>query len=148
MEEIFIIFDSSNNASALVSDAYQGPLIRYGLPDNFDANNWTNYILTTNGIIMIASTDKLSVDCQNHLDAFAQTKGYSNIMSACSYANSTNAIFKLEGTYAVGARDNTWSTLYNIFAEVSANTRPPIGSFSQIVDELPPLKWPDESNLE
>lgn len=143
-----IIFSSSNNAIALASNVYNGPM-RYALvPDDFDANNWLYYTITSNNeVVMIASDEMLEIACQNYLDSFAQTKGYSNILSASSYANSSNGTYKIEGTYATDARDNTWISLYNIISEVHANTRPPIRCFSDIIPELPQLKWPDDISV-
>lgn len=139
-----IVFNQSNTATALASNLYSGPMRFAPAPENFDANNWTNYIITANDVvIMRASTYQLEQSCQSHLDTFAQTKGYNDILSASSYANSSNSVYKLEGTYAADARDATWSKFYIILSEVQANTRPPIGCFADIVPELPELIWPD-----
>lgn len=82
---------------------------------------------------------------QRALDAFAQTRGYDGIMSACSYSNSTDAQFKLEADYCIQLRDTTWRMGYAILAEVKVGTRP-IPSVEELIDELPvgSAKWPDE----
>lgn len=142
-----ILFDENKIAVGLSGDDYQGPMLSAKAPDNFDANNWFDYTLTEdNQVILLASQTSLEQSCQLRLDLFAQTKGYNSILSACSYANSPNAIFQLEGTYALQARDDTWNSLYNIFDEVHNKTRPPIKTFSEIEPELPVLKWPDANN--
>lgn len=79
---------------------------------------------------------------QDRLDAFAQTRGYDGILSACTYATSTVDKFRNEGTYCVEARDATWRKLYEVLAEVEAGTRPAPNSYTDIEPELPPLTWP------
>lgn len=79
---------------------------------------------------------------QARLDAFAQTRNYDGILSACTYATSTVPKFAAEGQYCVGARDATWATLYELLAEVEAGTRPIPGGYADIEPELPALAWP------
>lgn len=82
---------------------------------------------------------------QRYLDAFAQTRGYDGIMSACSYSNSTDAQFKLEADYCIQLRDTTWRMGYAILAEVKAGNRP-VPTVEELIAELPvgSAKWPDE----
>ena len=79
---------------------------------------------------------------QQRLDDFAQTRGYDGIMSACTYATSTNAKFSAEGRYCVEARDATWVALYQILDDVLAGIRPMPTSYADIEPELPALEWP------
>lgn len=79
---------------------------------------------------------------QNHLDAFAQTRNYDNILSAATYATSAIPKFKAEGQYAVEARDATWTKGYEILGEVLAGERP-MPSLEEVFADLPPLAWPD-----
>jgi len=80
---------------------------------------------------------------QARLDDFAKTRGYDGILSASTYAASTNAQFAAEGTYAVAARDAMWGALYAMLAEVEAGTRDIPSAFSEIEGELPSLAWPE-----
>lgn len=82
---------------------------------------------------------------QRALDAFAKTRGYDGIMSACSYSNSTDAQFKLEADYCIQLRDTTWRMGYAILAEVKAGNRP-VPTVEELIAELPvgSAKWPDE----
>ena len=79
---------------------------------------------------------------QSRLDAFARTRGYDSIMSCCTYAISPNLQFKAEAEYCVDARDATWSTVYEIFADVDSEVRPLPVDFAEIEPELPVLVWP------
>jgi enamine deaminase RidA (YjgF/YER057c/UK114 family) len=79
---------------------------------------------------------------QKRLDDFAKTRNYDSILSACTYATSTVVKFSTEGQYCVEARDATWSKLYEILAEVQAETRPMPSGYSDIESELPVLQWP------
>lgn len=79
---------------------------------------------------------------QKRLDNFAQTRNYAGMLSLCTYATSTSEKFKAEGQYGVEARDQTWSKLYEILAEVEAGTRPVPTGYAEVEPELPPLAWP------
>jgi hypothetical protein len=80
---------------------------------------------------------------QARLDNFARERGYDGILSACSYAASTNSTFAEEGMRCVELRDETWAMLYQMLAEVQANSRPVPSSFAEIEPDLPDLIWPD-----
>ncbi len=57
---------------------------------------------------------------QRALDAFAQTRGYDGIVSACSYATSSNARYAAEADYCVRLRDDTWAKCYELFDGIRA----------------------------
>jgi hypothetical protein len=78
---------------------------------------------------------------QARLDAFARTRNYDGILSACTYATSAVPQFAAEGQYAVSARDATWAQGYSILADVRAGTRP-APTVDELFDELPALAWP------
>jgi hypothetical protein len=79
---------------------------------------------------------------QQRLDDFATTRNYDGILSATSYVASTVEKFRLEAEYCVQARDETWSTLYQILAEVESGQRPIPSSYEDIEADLPVLEWP------
>ena len=79
---------------------------------------------------------------QARLDAFARTRNYDGILSACTYATSTVPKFKAEGQCCVNARDTTWAALYELMADVKAGKRPMPGSVAEVMDLLPGLSWP------
>lgn len=83
----------------------------------------------------------VTVATQARLDDFAKTRGYDNILSACTYASSPVARFAAEGQCCVKARDTTWAALYTLMEEVQAGTRPMPGSFSDVEPLLPSLGW-------
>lgn len=88
---------------------------------------------------LISSVTQLT---QQRLDAFARTRNYDGILSACTYANSTNPTFKVEGDYCVAKRDETWGALYTIMAAVQAGTHAMPSGYADIEPELPVLTWP------
>ena len=79
---------------------------------------------------------------QQRLDAFARTRNYDGILSACTYATSAVTQFSTEGQYCVTARDATWAKLYEILCEVEAGTRAMPAGFVDIESALPALEWP------
>lgn len=82
-------------------------------------------------------------ETQKRLDEFARTRGYDNILSACTYVNSPIQKFNIEAQYCVQQRALTWNTLYEILDEVKANTRPMPANFLDIEPLLPALAWPN-----
>lgn len=82
---------------------------------------------------------------QSSLDAFAKTRGYDGIMSACSYAASTDEQFRREGEYCVALRDTTWRQAYVILDDVVSG-RAELPSVEAFLAMLPvaDARWPDE----
>lgn len=85
---------------------------------------------------------EIVADTQQRLDDFAKTRKYFGIMSACTYATSTNPTFAAEAQYCVEKRDETWAVIYQIEADVEAGTRPMPTGYADVEPELPPLVWP------
>jgi hypothetical protein len=79
---------------------------------------------------------------QARLDAFARTRGYDGILSACTYVASTNSKFAAEGQYCVQVRDATWAKCYEILNDVQSGQRP-IPTWEEFEAELPILQWPN-----
>lgn len=77
---------------------------------------------------------------QNYMDTTVQARGYDNINSACTYANSTDHIFAAEGVACVKWRDAVWRKCYDMLAEVKAGTRA-IPTAEEVIAELPALEW-------
>lgn len=77
---------------------------------------------------------------QAYMDKKAQERGYDNIHTACSYANSTDVVFKAEGTACLAWRDSVWRKCYNILDEVKAGKRA-IPTLEEVIAELPVLVW-------
>ena len=77
---------------------------------------------------------------QAYMDTTAQTRGYDNIHTACSYVNSTDDIFAAEGAACLAWRDAVWRKCYDILAEVQVGSRP-IPTVDDLIAELPILVW-------
>lgn len=84
---------------------------------------------------------ELTEAIQLRLDAFASTRGYDGILSACTYATSTNTKFAVEGQRAVELRDATWAAAYGVFDRVTSGETPEPDSFEEIAQYLPELTW-------
>ena len=78
---------------------------------------------------------------QNLLDTTAQARNYDGILSASTYATSTNAVFCSEGQACVAWRDAVWGKCYEILGAVQMGTRP-IPTITELLKELPVLTWP------
>lgn len=83
---------------------------------------------------------QLTAVVQDYMDSTVQTRGYDNIHTACSYVNSTDHIFAIEGQACLVWRDTVWRKCYNILAEVKAGTRE-IPTVEELITELPVLEW-------
>ncbi len=86
---------------------------------------------------------QLTTAVQRHLDAWARTRNYDNVLALCTYATSTNPRFAAEGQRGVEMRDATWAKCYEILDEVMAGLRG-IPTVDELVAELPVLVWPGE----
>lgn len=79
---------------------------------------------------------------EERLDLFAKTRGYRDIVAACSYINSGIQKYATEAAYCVSVRDNTWATVYSIFDDCESGARSIPNSYEEIESELPTLNWP------
>lgn len=77
---------------------------------------------------------------QAMLDAKSKERGYDGILSACSYASSTNPKFAAEGQACVEWRDAVWSKCYEILGDVVAEKRE-IPTVEELIDMLPKMQW-------
>ncbi|KQZ34304.1 hypothetical protein [Massilia sp. Root1485] len=79
---------------------------------------------------------------QAMMDAKAQERRYDNILSACTYATSTQAKFQAEGQACVAWRDAVWSRCYELMADVDSGTiaQPTI---DELLAMLPGMEWPE-----
>lgn len=121
-------------APALSAGAYAQAWEVYDLTQEQASANQADYVAS-----LIAGITR---DAQARLDAFAQTRNYDGILSACTYATSSVPNFAAEGQYCVDARDAMWSALYAMWAEIEAGTRPIPAGFSDLLPDLPVLAWP------
>lgn len=74
------------------------------------------------------------------LDTTVQQRSYKDIVSACSYANSTDHVFAAEGIACVKWRDAVWRKYYEILAEAEAGARD-LPAAKELLAELPVLEW-------
>lgn len=82
----------------------------------------------------------LTEKVQAYMDKVAQTRGYDNIASACSYANENepNEKFKAEGFACLRWRSAVWSYCYEQLALYEQGKRE---IPTDIIAELPELEW-------
>lgn len=91
---------------------------------------------------LLASFELLVKDnVQNLLDEFAQTRGYDDIKSTCTYVNSQIPSYSAEANRAIYLRDLTWATLYQYLGNVIAGTQPLPVDWAEIASILPALTW-------
>lgn len=77
---------------------------------------------------------------QKWMDSKAQERGYDNIISACTYAGSTDEKFAAEGKAAKEWRDKVWRYCYDVVAQVVSGGRD-VPTISELLAELPRLVW-------
>lgn len=118
------------------------------IPADMSNVDYANYLLwidagnTPEPYIVPPITVSNIVDyVQNKLDAFVAERGYSSILSACTYATSTVPRFQIEGQRAVEVRDNTWSGLYSMLAEVENGKRIMPTDMAEVDNAIPSLTW-------
>lgn len=104
---------------------------------NWDGSAWVhNAVAEQQSIIK-----ELTSAVQNHLDATARARNYDGILSACTYATSTNSQFAVEGQACVQWRDACWFTCYGVMNAVQLGGRE-TPTADQLIAELPPMVWP------
>ena len=117
----------------LITTPRPTPLERHSVQEMPPVNNvqtWAQIAFTIDEI-----KSQLTAAVQEHLDAEAQTKGYDNIVSACSYAGAPNP-FQVESMAFITWRGEVWAACYAIMAEVEAGTRA-IPAAEELIAELP-----------
>lgn len=120
-------------------------------PTEIDGKWFKQYVVTPLSAdeiqnIKVASKHKLLKDVQQHLDKTAQVRKYDSLLSLCTYATSTNAVFQAEGQAGVQWRDDMWTKVYQILDQIDLGDRPASTTFDDIAKELPVLIWPAPSN--
>jgi hypothetical protein len=85
-------------------------------------------------------TKQFTASVQKWMDGKVQERGYDNIVSACTYADSTDAKFAAEGKAAKEWRDKVWRHCYDVVAQVVSGSRD-IPTISELLAELPKLEW-------
>lgn len=111
--------------------------------------NWPLYRANAarNGLELIPHTPKVPTvseyvaAVQAMLDAKARERMYDNILSACTYATSTEPKFQAEGQACVAWRDAVWSRCYELMDEVTAGTLPQ-PSLEDLLALMPAMEWP------
>lgn len=77
---------------------------------------------------------------QVHLDAGAQSRGYDDIVAACSYAASSHVRFGQEGRDCLQWRDAVWDAVSLVFQDVRAGRRD-LPTADEVVAALPQIVW-------
>lgn len=72
---------------------------------------------------------------QKHLNQTAQSRGYDDIVSACSYSGAPNP-FQTESQAFTEWRGNVWAYCYQLLSEVEAGTRT-APTLEELIAELP-----------
>lgn len=110
-------------------DALLWHIVEEGVPVN-NTQVWVQVPMTVDEIKEILETA-----VQKKLDDHAKSKGYSDIVSACSYAGAPNP-FQTESQNFVSWRGNVWATCYQILNDVNNGLRQ-IPTESELLAELP-----------
>ncbi|MES2587022.1 MAG: hypothetical protein V4536_08895 [Pseudomonadota bacterium] len=74
---------------------------------------------------------------QNLLDSVAKSWGYDSVVSAASYASSTNAQFKAEALALITWRDEVWGSAYALLASIEGGKKSAPKSVDDFLAGLP-----------
>ena len=96
----------------------------------------TEYALMQQQNLIQRITDNVQV----HMDMTVKSRGYDNLLSACTYAASNNTKFKAEGLACTQWRDDVWSFCYQLMSDVIQGIRP-LPTEDEIITMLPTLNW-------
>lgn len=111
-------------------------------PGNWQ-QQWVEAPLTQAEIDMVtqATLKGLTDAVQRHLDNTARQRNYDGILSACTYAASTNPQFATEGQACMAWRDAVWAACYQVNSEVQNGTRA-VPTEAELLALLPTMTWP------
>jgi hypothetical protein len=87
--------------------------------------------------IRAKTIDEYKQAAQSQLDTIAQSWGYDSIISAASYANSTNGQFKSEALVLIAWRDEVWTSAYALLASVQSNKKSAPKDVDDFLAQLP-----------
>lgn len=108
-------------------------------PQNTDGEYQQTWAIRPLGVdVCIANAQRI---VQQHMDDKAREHNYDGILSACSYATSSNPKFSGEGQACIAWRDAVWAACYQIMTavQVGAHAMPTPES---LIAELPGMVWP------
>jgi hypothetical protein len=80
-------------------------------------------------------------ETQEKLDLFANERGYDNIASLCSYANSSIDSFSEEAMRGVELRDSVWTACFEAVSKVRSGEMNYQEGLPQLEEMLPSLTW-------
>lgn len=78
---------------------------------------------------------------QNHLDTTAMDRGYDGIISACSYKDDPDPVFKSEGMAAYSWRSAVWAYSRDQLAAITGGQRQAPPTPADFINELPTISW-------
>lgn len=115
-------------------------------PSEYHEFNWSSKVweFTQASATRQAADTKLRLTSavQSHLDAVAQSVGYDNIYTACTYADEPSVPkFQLEGRALRAWRSDVWAYCWVVLADVESNARG-VPTSEQLVSELPVFVLP------
>jgi len=84
---------------------------------------------------------KYELAVQKFMNEKVAERQYDSMISAATYATSTNPKYGPEGQACVNWRDSVWDKCYEVLGEVDAGTRQP-PTIDELIAELPALTWP------
>lgn len=85
---------------------------------------------------------KYELAVQRFMDEKVAERQYDSMISATTYATSSNPKYGPEGQACVVWRDAVWDKCYEVLAAVDAGTRQP-PTIDELIAELPALVWPN-----
>lgn len=102
-----------------------------------DTWNGTSY---TKPIPPLPPLENYTQAIQNHIDATAQSKQYTNGFALASYVTSTVPQWKAEAETFVAWRDSVWVYVYQELEKVESGIRPQ-PTIQELLSELPTIQW-------
>ena len=103
----------------------------------------SSFVLSVDADRLSGKIDQLSALVQARLDAFARTRTYHDMASACSYTNSAIDKWRQEAAYCVTVRDETWLKFHALTGAI-LNEQQSLPSQEEFIVMLPVLAWPDD----
>jgi hypothetical protein len=146
----YVTYDSSGKLTGSYSQSLHPDHVAAHIEvTSSQRQSWTSFQANAarNGLEAVApvappmpTVTQYTAAIQSMLDVGAQEERFDGILSACSYATSTNPVFQAQGQACVAWRDIVWATSYELMGQVEAGTmaQPTI---AELLAMLPVMAW-------
>lgn len=80
----------------------------------------------------------------SYLQSFVRERGYDSVADCVSYMHSPTGQRYVEAYYVLVTREYVWNVWYGLRGKIEAGTIEMPANWSEVLDQLPVLEWPED----